>query len=342
MNIRMLCTVLLICCPAARCANAAPSAGLFASPDLIEVSLIGPVSTTIRDREERRERDFLLQVDGRDHELRVRVRGKSRSRREICIFPPLRLRFRDAEGLFAGQRKIKMVTHCSNSDRGDADVMEEFLAYRIFNLLTPDSFRVRPLRVTYVDSDGRLSKRARHRYAFFIESKGELEARRGGTVIETTQLSLGQLDPAHSALVYVFQYLIGNTDWSLVTAEGEVDCCHNGRTLKVGDWIRYLPYDFDLAGLVNTRYAKPDPSLHLRSVRVRRYRGFCTGLLFLRQAVESVKAREQEIYELVQGTPGLDEKQQRSAIAYLKGFFDEARRDDFVPELAKNCLQPGG
>jgi len=337
-----VCAALMVCGPATWADDDALSRPLFASADLLEVILIGPISTTLRDLEKREERDFRLRVDDRDYAVEVRVRGKSRSRREICIFPPLRLRFRDAEGLFAGQQKIKMVTHCKNSDAGEADVMEEFLAYRILNLLTPDSFRVRPLRVTYVDSDGRLSKRARLRHAFLIESKSELETRRGGKVIKTTQLSLAQLDAMHAAIVYVFQYMIGNTDWSLVTATGEDDCCHNGRTLKVGDWIRYVPFDFDLAGLVNTPYAKPDPGLHLRSVRVRRYRGFCMDQHYLRTAVEHVKQQEQKIYELVRSTPGLNNKQQRTAVAYLAGFFDEARSGRFVPELAKHCLRPGG
>ena len=339
---RILCAVLSIGGAEVRGDASPPPTSLFASSELIDVTLTGPVSSTISDRKDREERAFVLRVNGMDHDLRVRMRGKSRSRRDICIFPPLRLRFQSAEGLFAGQRKIKMVTHCRNSDAGDVDLMEEYLAYRIFSLLTPDSFRVRPLHVTYVDSDGRLSKRGRQRYAFLIESEDELEARRGGRVIDTTQISLAQLDARHAALVYIFQYLIGNTDWSLVTAEGETECCHNGLTLGIGDRIRYVPYDFDLAGLVNARYARPDPGLHLRSVRVRRYRGFCTDAQLLRSVVDEVRSREEEIYGLVRGTPGLDEKRQVAAIDYLSDFFDEARGDGFVTELEKQCLQPGG
>jgi hypothetical protein len=280
-----------------------------------------------------------VEVDGDQQDVRVRVRGKSRSEIEFCRFPPLRLRFEEAGGVFTGQRKIKLVTHCRNSHFGDANVMEEFLAYRILNLLTPDSFRVRPLRITYVDTEDRLSRSARHRYGFFIESTRELESRRGGSFIDTTHLSVGQLDASHAALVYVFQYLVGNTDWSLVVADGEEYCCHNGRPLKVGDQIRYVPYDFDLSGLVNAPYATPDPRLRLRNVRTRLYRGFCTEPDILASAIRAAVQKEQEIYALVRATPGLDTGRKKSAIDYLARFFREARDEEALrADFEKRCL----
>ena len=330
---------LLACTPGARSGEAARSPSLFDSTQLLEVRLSGPVAATIGDRGGRAERAFVLGAEGVEQNVWVRVRGKSRSRTDVCRFPPLRLRFDNARGPFAGQHTLKLVTHCQNSDKGDANVMEEFLAYRILSLLTPDAFRVRPLHVTYRETEGRFSTRERRRYGFLIESARELESRRGGTFIETVQLSLGQLDPRHAALVYVFQYLIGNTDWSLVTPSGETQCCHNGRLLSIGGSIRYLPYDFDLAGLVNAPYAEPDPRLRLRNVRTRRYRGFCTHRDILRSAIRAIGQREQAIYDLVRTTPGLGEKKEKSAIAYLRRFFDAAGDEEaLLADFEQRCL----
>ena len=103
-----------------------------------------------------------------------------------------------------------------------------------------------------------------------------------------------------------------------------------------------MPYDFDLAGLVNASYAEPDPRLHLRNVRTRRYRGFCTEPQILRSAIGVVMQREEDIYTLVRTAPGLDEDKQKDALKYLARFFDEARDGDKLYEnFEKRCLRGG-
>ncbi|MEJ2257310.1 MAG: hypothetical protein P8X98_09930 [Woeseiaceae bacterium] len=90
-------------------------------------------------------------------DIEVRARGKFRRQKEICSFAPLRLDFRKSNTtLFANSDKLKLVTHCRNGSKKYAQsVYKEYLAYRILNLLTDFSFRVRLLNVRYVDaSDG--------------------------------------------------------------------------------------------------------------------------------------------------------------------------------------------
>ena len=336
---RALLALLLSFCLHAEAVSANASAPLFDATGLLEVELVGPVSSVLKDRDERKEQRFRLVLNDAEQDVWVRVRGKSRSRRSTCQFPPLRFRFEAADGVFAGQEKIKLVTHCRNSDRGDADVMEEYVAYRIFNMLSPFSLRVRPLRLTYSDTDGNLSKKARQRYGFLIEPVQHLAERTGGELLELDGVALSWLDPDQAALVYVFEYLIGNTDWSFVTGGGSDHCCHNGRLLKVDGRIEYVPYDFDLAGLVNTRYAKPDPSLNLRDVRQRRYRGFCTDSDTLLNAIRTVVDLEEEIYDVVRTTPGLEGKRKQKDIEYLGDFFSEARdQGKLLAEFEKRCL----
>jgi hypothetical protein len=334
--------LLTCCCVQARLGWATTPAPLFDDTGLLEIEMTGPISSTIEDRDRREERAFALAVDGVEQDVWVKVRGRSRSRKDVCKFPLLRLRFEGAMGVFAGQDKLKLVTHCRNSDRGDADVMEEYAAYRSFNLLSPVSYRVRPVRITYSDSDGRLTERAQRRFGFFIEPSAQMANRTGGSLPELEGLSLAQLDPDHSALVYVFQYMIGNTDWSMVTGDGETYCCHNGQLLEVGGWINYVPYDFDLAGVVNAPYAKPDPSLRLRSVRTRRYRGFCTQPETLRAALRTVIRNEENIYRIFRTAPGIGDKQKRADIEYLGRFFEEARNEEeLLAYFEKRCLLSG-
>ena len=161
----------------------------------------------------------------------------------------------------------------------------------------------------------------------------------GGVELETGSVALARLDRAHAALVYVFQYLIGNTDWSFVTAEHEEFCCHNGDLMDIDGTIYYLPYDFDLAGIVNARYARPQPKMRLRSVRQRRYRGFCTDTETLRAAIRHLNARRDDIHEVIGATPGLSDKDSEKIADYLDAYFERAQDEDkLLRSFERDCI----
>lgn len=334
-------TLFTWCCLQAGTGSAAEPLSLFEEVGLLKIELTGPVSSTIEDRKQREERPFVLELNGIERDVWVRVRGKSRSRKGICEFPPLRLRFEDPTDVFAGQDRLKLVTHCRNGDRGDANVMEEYVAYRAFSLLSPVSFRVRPLWITYSDTEGRLEERAHRRFGFLIEPAEQLAMRTGGILLELKGVSFSRLDPDQAALVYVFQYMIGNTDWSLVTGDGAEHCCHNGLLIEIDSRINYVPYDFDLSGVVNAIYAKPDPSLRLRNVRSRRYRGVCTKPETLFSAIRKLVEHEEDMYEVVRTTPGLSEKDKHADIEYLGQFFKKARdQEKLRARFEDHCKTP--
>jgi hypothetical protein len=320
-------------------ASASP---LFESEAPIMVKLSGPFNALFDEPEENDWQPFRLETGDSEFDIRARVRGKSR--REICEFPPLKLDLGDAplEGTeWRGQQTLKLVTHCLNGDRGDANVLEEYLAYRIFELLSPVSFRVRLLEMDYSGSDGELDKDAQHRWAFLIEPEEQLVRRTNGESLFLPGISLRRLNDEQAALVYVFQYLIGNTDWSLVKGNLDDHCCHNGKLLEIDGEIFYLPFDFDGSGLVNAEYAKPDPSLRLRNVRKRRYRGFCIEDDLLMSAILHLRSREREIQELVMTTPGLNKDRQSRAWEYLEQFFDKAENEEkLLKSFQRQCLDP--
>ena len=51
--------------------------------------------------------------------------------------------------------------------------------------------------------------------------------------------------------------------------------------------------------------AAPDPSLRIRNVKVRRYRGFCTDTDILRAAIRHVQSLREDIFAIVREAPGL-------------------------------------
>ncbi len=302
---------------------------LFSDNAVIDVQLEGPLDRLMRQMEEPAKLPFVFRADGNELGVMVRLRGKSRQR--VCALKPLRLDFKKSETrgtALDGQDKLKLVVPCRWSVRAEKDLLEEYLAYRIFNLLTPVGYRVRLLRITFIDSDDASGGSAKQRYAFVIEPSAQLAERIGGRQAELSGVALSWLDPEHAALVYVFQYLIANTDWSLVSPEGKTTCCHNGTLLEREDRILYLPYDFDLAGFVDTPYAEPAADLRLKDVKRRRYRGFCTEREFLNDAVRQVGSKRDEISELIQALPVLTDKDKQRRMAYLGQFFEAAENPD--------------
>ena len=311
---------------------------LFEDPAVIDAVLEGPLGELMRDADSREQLPFLLRIDGVQHAVKVRIRGKSRLR--VCDLLPLRLNFKrgDVDGTaFQGQDKLKLVVPCHGSERAEKDLVEEYVVYRMFNLLTPASYRVRLLHVTFVDSgrDGA----GEHLHAFLLEPSSQLAERLAGREAALAEVSLDWLDADHMALVYVFQYLIGNVDWSLVTAEGEDACCHNGTLVETDGRTLYVPYDFDLSGFVDAPYAFPPPDLRIDKVTQRRYRGFCTDRDRLGRALDSVVAKRQDIETLIGALPVLSDKDKRRRTGYLAQFFRAAaNRERLLDRFERRCL----
>jgi hypothetical protein len=314
------------------------AAPLFDDSAVIDAVLKGPLADVMDDTDNREELPFLLRVDGTDHEIKVRLRGKSRTR--VCDFTPLRLNFRKGEvdgTLFAGQNKLKLVVPCHRSERAEKDLIEEYAVYRIFNLLSPASYRVRLVQMSFEDSGS--SKGGDQLFTFVLEPSGQLAARLGGGESELAEVALSWLDADHMALVYVFQYLVSNVDWSLVRPEGEEACCHNGTLIETDDKLLYVPYDFDLSGFVNAPYAFPPPELHIDRVTQRRYRGFCTERTRLEQALETIVSKRQDIEALIESLPVLSEKDKERRIGYLAQFFRAAGNEDrLLRVFERRCL----
>jgi len=258
-----------------------PDIPLFANDAPLEIRLEGPFRTLSRNRRDREEVDGgLLYMDAAGNEVRldVQIRTRGNSRMGLCTHPPLRLNFRrrQVEGtLFAGQDRIKLVTLCKNSAAYRDYLTLEYEIYRLFNALTDVSYRVRWAEIEYIQTDGR--RRPRDVMpGFFIEEDFAVAERTGLETWRVGRLQLDQLDPHSTALLGLFHFLIGNTDWAATTGPPNESCCHNGDVLRNADGRAViLPYDFDQSGLIDADYAKPADSLPIRSVRQRLYRGYC-------------------------------------------------------------------
>lgn len=338
--------VAAVALPSMAAGNDAESQPLFESSEVLRVQIEAPLTTVMRDRSSDENQDGLFHfttVSGTRQtlDLKLRTRGNYRRKAEHCEFAPLRLNFSKSQvvgTLFEGQDKLKLTTHCDNSRRAhEKSVLLEYLAYRMFNEVTNLSFRVRLLQVDYIDTD-RESK-TRTKYAILVEDEEALYRRIGMQFAAITSASVEQLDPQHTALVTVFEYLIGNTDFSPLRGAANEFCCHNVVLVsEPGSALLPIPYDFDMSGLVDAPYASPNPKLKIEKVTQRLYRGYCIHNGLLDSSIGILAEKRNAFESLVAEQEGLLSGSRRTAAQYIDKFYDRvSSASDIERNLVKEC-----
>lgn len=324
-------------------------APLFADDSLLAVTIEAPLTTLMKDRPDEQYLGGTFSFRGDDGEektveLKLRTRGKYRRQEKHCDFAPIRLNFRKTQvqgTVFAGQDKLKLVTHCRSKNRKyEQLVLREYLAYRFLNVLTDKSYGVRLLRINYVDTEG---AEAMTRFGFVIEDDDAVGARNGMKPIKTGNLSANDLHRRQQNLVSVFQYFIGNTEYSMTVSEPDEGCCHNTDLLSATDGPPFTPlaYDFDFAGIVDAPYAQPKPRYKLRNVRQRLYRGACRNNDLLPDTLQRFIDNKDAIYGVVDGLSSLSGKSRRSMIRYLNAFYEITGKPKSVTaKFVKKCESP--
>ena len=334
----------LLLIAAAPAAAAAPATPLFASNAPIRVTIQGPIGALVRNSEKAPSpvgATLTLAAPAETHSIRLAPRGLSRRKKDVCGFPPLRVEFAQppaAASLFAGQRRMKLVTHCRSAGGFQQHLLLEYSAYRLFNALTPVSYRARLATIDYVEPNG---KNVTTRMGFFIEDTDDVGRRNGlREAVVGNRIPAQQLEARQAGRVALFQYMIGNLDWSMRAGPPGEPCCHNSRLLAgVPGAMVPVPYDFDYSGLVDAPYAIPPEQFHISSVRSRVYQGYCRHNGAAIAAAAEFRAARPSIEAVFGQIPGMEQGTRRGAIAYLARFFDDIATDaSLQSRVLKNCV----
>jgi hypothetical protein len=342
----------LLACLLAGPAVAADPAPLFSDHTVLDVRIEAPIKVLmeVRPDESYLKGTFVFtDLDGveRDMPLKLRTRGNYRRDESHCDFAPIRLNFpkNDVYGtLLEGQDKLKLVTHCrSDAPQHERYLLREYLAYRLFAELSEISYRVRLLRITYHDpyEDESLT-----RYGFVIEDDKAVAKRNELKTIKFRRVTHDDYDPLYQNLVHVFQFMIGNTEYSLTSPEPSKNCCHNVdlmAAIKAPPFIP-VPFDFDFSGLVDAAYAEPNPRYPIRTVRTRFYKGRCKNNAQIPETLAEFQRKRDDLFAVIASVADLDDQAARSARAardYIERFYkligdpDEVRK-----QLVEHCDEP--
>jgi hypothetical protein len=310
---------------------AAAQKALFASDDQIHIGIQAALGTLIHNRDsDAAIPGTLTEPNGQSLPISLELRGITRRTSEVCDFPPLRVTFTappPPTSLFAGQHKLKLITHCDSSPAFQQYVLLEYSAYRMYNLLTPHSFRARLASIDYRDQAGHSMM---SRVGFFLEDLDDLAHRNGMNKVRAGErIPLSDLSGPDAARYGLFQHMLGNHDWSMRAGPVGRDCCHNAELIGAagpGQTIP-VPYDFDFSGFVDPPYATPPAELSINDVRQRFYRGYCVHNSDVIAAAHQFRSEQPQIIGVLGQVPGLDQKTQQRATSYLQGFFADIGSD---------------
>lgn len=312
---------------------------LFDSDDLFEIALRFDITYYKRKKPDTAYMDAVLTYylgdkDSVNKNIKLKARGEIR-RTQICDFPPLALNFSmkdSVAGEFIGINKLKLVPYCK---LGYEDyILREYLIYKLYNVLTDNSLRVRLLRINFINT-AKVSKPI-IQYGFAIEPIKLFEKRTHSVEVKSMNLTQRNMKPEMMDRFAIFNYMIGNTDWS-------VPSLHNALIMsqpfsEQPDLAMIVPFDFDYAGLVNTEYAIPFPNLPIKTVRERLYLAVCRSEESYNNTLKEFSDKKEEFYRVINDFPYLKARSKKDMISFLDGFFNEFdKRNTIVQELLNDC-----
>jgi hypothetical protein len=246
--------------------------------------------------------------------ISVEVRGHFR--RAYCYLPPLKLIYKNnPSAAFYNLKSLKLVSPCKVLSRDEQNLLKEFIIYKIYNLITDKSFRARLLNLSYQDSSG--EKKTIIEHAFLLEDIKEVAKRNNCADWSEKQVGPEGSDRRQMTIVAIFEYMIGNTDWSVLYHN--IKLIHSKRDSLSRPYP--IPYDFDFSGFVNTNYSTPDQSLGIENVRQRLYRGFPRTMEELNDVLDIFNKQKENIYAAINNFSLFTKTSKKEMTSYLDEFY---------------------
>ncbi len=311
----------------------------FASDELLEMTLSFDVREFLRTKSQPENLDASLTVklsdtDSLSQQIKVKARGEMR--RTYCAFPPIMLKFKGSgkdSGRICGKGNLKLVTHCNATADFKGNVLKEYLAYKMFNLVTPYSFKTRLVKITYIDINR--PEKTFEAYGFLIENEEKLAERNHAVMIKVLNATQKDMSPLDMARIAVFNYMIGNTDWT-------VPYQHNIKIMKSLETPVEKPipvvYDFDYSALVNAVYAIPHERLPIQDVSERYYLGICNQDEVLNTVIEEFEELKDDFMGTIRSFEYLPKNEKKFVENYLNSFYKSYNQNTYlISALNRTC-----
>lgn len=257
---------------------------------------------------------FIL-TDGSAAKVDVQIRSRGNMRKQVCHFPPLRLKIpkKQLRNLgFSSYNDVKVVLQCRSGSREAEWLLKELLIYKLYECVSPVAMRTRLVQVQGIHA----GKEKNNLLAFLLEYEDEMATRLGAKVIKQGVVRVHGLERTSYVRMCFFQYMIANTDWSVPNK-------HNLQFIMAPEYPGMVPiaYDFDYAGLVLTSYAVPYETLPIKSVTDRYFMGHKITPEEAMEARSHFLSKKEEIMQVCRDFEHLDERVKRSVMRFITDFF---------------------
>ncbi|MGB1449688.1 MAG: hypothetical protein ACPG8F_07600 [Flavobacteriaceae bacterium] len=300
--------------------------GLFSSNEPLETKIAFSPKVLRKSNNDTLYFDTPLQykANGEWKEMEIGIRARGNFRRATCYYPPVKVDLKKKqtkETMFQGQKKLKLVLPCKKESDKNDNILKELMVYKLFELVTPYHFKTRRLTIEFTDQNKKKTS-VETINGFFIEDDKKVAKRAEGKVFERYIHPMA-MDSDASIRNALFQYMIGNTDFSTAYQ-------HNGKLLYVGKKIVPLPYDFDMSGFINPSYAVVNETLGIKSIRDRKYRGFKRADEDFQKVREVFIAQKQAMYDIMKSYEADFDSQREfdEAYGYVESFFEIIEDDE--------------
>ncbi|MEN0050433.1 MAG: hypothetical protein AAF806_25435 [Bacteroidota bacterium] len=251
------------------------------------------------------------------HFWNIKLQKRGKFRRLHCEgLPPLKMFFDkedlEQEGL-AKFNDMKIVNYClEDKETARELILKEYLAYKMYNELTEESFRVKLLKVNYQDVQ---SKRKLKQWVILIEDTAEMRDRIGAKKYKMNpEIADNHFDTSRIQLTALFQYMIGNADWDMLLEK-------NAKVVEKDDKVITIPYDFDFSGLVNPPYGTANTRYNLTTLTERVYLGPTGG--HLSSIIRYFDSKKDELAAIIETNRWLSGESKETMVAYLDSFYDD-------------------
>lgn len=303
----------------------------FTDDDIIEMTLTTDIKSLQKQKGDDVFQDGKVKMkfaDNSEVSESITVGARGKFRRGFCRIPPMMLNFRTPGSSFNNLGKLKLVISCGNKTSDEELLFKEYLIYKIYNLLEDKSFRVRLLNVTYEDKSGKNKSFTQH--AFLIEDDAEMARRNGCKKKDHSSYHTESTNRDLMTKVSIFQYFIGNTDWSVPNT-------HNIRLIfeRKNDLALpfAVPYDFDYCGLVDASYAIPNEIIGTEKITERVYRGFPRNIEEIQATLTLFKNKKDSIFSLINNFNLLSDKARETMTDYLEEFYTSIESENYVKKI---------
>jgi hypothetical protein len=314
------------------------SEDIFNAQQPIEITLSFDLGDFLRTKKEPAFYDAVCQMVWQNDTLEknIRIKARGEMRRAYCQLPPILLKFGDSNSDgFPLKGSMKCVVPCFPTAKYETYLLKEFLVYKLFNHVTPYSLRARLIRLTIIDT-GKPEKKYTA-YGFIIENEKRMAERNNAVIIKNPNLSQYHMNNVDMSRIALFNYIIGNTDWS-------VPMQHNIRVLKstrvTSEKAIPVAYDFDFAGFVNPPYAAPAKELPISEVKERYYMGTCSNSEALREVINEFEGLEKDFISTINEFEFLSDTEKKYSHNYIENYFRMYRnKNSILYTINRTCKQ---